>query len=208
LERFDVDNNDLLALESLIGRFNIFDALRITHAEIRHSNFLAFILNPAESHGLGQLFLKAVLLDLLKEAPPEFPLSPIEIDGTDLRGVEVQREQQHIDLLITCKEPRFVVVFENKIKSKEGRDQLSRYEELMRKRYSDTRALYVYLTVDGDPPAQESWLPYTHADVHRVLTRVRDMHGKAIGDDVLVFLDHYLSLIGTRFVSVRRRAPR
>src|SRR6266850_2006060 len=103
LERFVVENDDLLKLESRIGRFNIFDALGITRVEIRHSNFLAFILDPAESHGLGQLFLKAVLMDLLKKAPPELrPLSPIDLDGTDLRGVEVQREWSHIDLLITC----------------------------------------------------------------------------------------------------------
>jgi hypothetical protein len=40
LERFVVENDDLLQLESLIGRFNIFDALGITHREISHSNFL------------------------------------------------------------------------------------------------------------------------------------------------------------------------
>src|SRR5437868_13272046 len=101
LERFVVDNDDLLTLESLIGRFNIFDALSISQAEIRHSNFLAFILDPAESHGQGQLFLKAVLMDLLKAAPADLrPLSPIELDGTDLRGVEVMREWEHIDVLI------------------------------------------------------------------------------------------------------------
>src|SRR5262249_51256095 len=42
LERFVVENDDLLTLESRIGRFNIFDALGITRVEIRHSNFLAF----------------------------------------------------------------------------------------------------------------------------------------------------------------------
>src|SRR3989442_14884323 len=96
LERFVVENDDLLQLASRIGRFNIFDALCITRVEIRHSNFLAFILDPAESHGLGQLFLKAILMDLLKEASPGLrPLSPIELDGTDLRGVEIQREWKH-----------------------------------------------------------------------------------------------------------------
>jgi hypothetical protein len=63
LEGFVVENDDLLELEALIGRFNIFDALGIKDAEIRHSNFLAFILDPAESHGHGQLFLNAVLMD-------------------------------------------------------------------------------------------------------------------------------------------------
>ena len=37
LERFVVENDDLLDLESRIGRFNIFDALGITRVEIRHS---------------------------------------------------------------------------------------------------------------------------------------------------------------------------
>src|SRR5229473_5999283 len=87
LERFVVENDDLLALESRIGRFNIFDALGLTRHEVRHSNFLAFILDPAESHGQGQIFLKAVLMDLLKQAPVDLrPFSPIELDGTDLRG--------------------------------------------------------------------------------------------------------------------------
>src|SRR6266487_6982507 len=103
LERFVVENDGLLQLESHIGRFNIFDALGITRVEIRHSNFLAFILDPAESHGQGQVFLKAVLMDLLKAAPPTLrPFSPIELDGLDLRGVSVRREWRHIDLLITC----------------------------------------------------------------------------------------------------------
>src|SRR5438445_13715284 len=102
LERFIVQNDDLLALESRIGRFNIFDALGIARAEIRHSNFLAFILDPTESHGQGQLFLKAILMDLLKATPEGLrPLSPIELDGTELRGVEVKREWEHIDLIIS-----------------------------------------------------------------------------------------------------------
>ena len=41
LEQFVVDNDRLLELEARIGRFNIFDALGIVNAEIRHSNFLA-----------------------------------------------------------------------------------------------------------------------------------------------------------------------
>src|SRR5437764_1139514 len=77
-----------------------------SRAEIRHSNFLAFILDAAESHGQGQVFLTAVLMDLLKVATPgPRPLSPIDLDGADLRGVEVRREWKNIDLLVTCKEP-------------------------------------------------------------------------------------------------------
>ena len=201
LESFVVENDELLTLESRIGRFNIFDALGITRVEIRHSNFLAFILDPAESHGQGQLFLKAVLMDFLRNAPEHLrPLSPIDLDGTDLRGVEIKREWKNIDLLITCKEPRFGVVIENKVGSKEHSNQLSRYQEIMRNHFPDLRCLYVYLTPDAAEPSEESWLPYRYADIYRVLKRIRDTYQNAIGDDVLVFLDHYLNLLGTRFM--------
>lgn len=202
LERFVVDNDDLLALESRIGKFNIFDALGITHVEIRHSNFLAFILDPAETHGQGQLFLKALLMDILKHAPAELrPLSPIDLDGIDLRGIEVKREWKNIDLLIICKEPRFAVVIENKVGSREHSDQLARYQRIIAEHYSDLPALYVYLSPNGTEPSEDSWVPYTYADIHRVFARIRQTYQNAIGDEVRTFLDHYLNLLGTRFMN-------
>src|SRR5690606_28963657 len=119
LERFVVDNDELLELEERIGRFNIFDALRIVDREVRHSDFLAWLLDPAESHGQGALFLRAILMDLFKTARENgfpCPASPIELDGEDLRGVEVRREWKNIDLLTRCQQPSFVIAIENKIK--------------------------------------------------------------------------------------------
>jgi hypothetical protein len=202
LERFVVDNDDLLALESLIGRFNIFDALKIARAEIRHSKFLAFLLDPAESHGQGALFLKAILMDLLKAAPPELrPLSPIELDGTDLRGATVETEWKNIDLLITCQEPPFVIGIENKIDSQEHSNQLVRYKAIVREHYLRLPPLFVYLTPDADDPSDSEWMPYSYTNIHGVLTRVLKTNRKSIGEDVQVFLDHYLNLIGTRFMN-------
>lgn len=201
LEQFVVDNDDLLALESLIGKFNIFDALGIARVEIRHSNFLAFILDPAESHGQGQLFLKAILMDILKSAPANSrPFSPIELDGADLRGVEVRREWEHIDLLITCEQPPFVVVIENKVDSKEHSNQLIRYQKVVALHFPQSRPFYVFLSPNADEPSEAGWVPYSYEDIHRVLSRIRGTYENAIGDDVLVFLDHYLNLIGTRFM--------
>jgi hypothetical protein len=209
LEAFVVDNDDLLALESIIGRFNIFDALSIARAEIRHSNFLAFILDPAESHGQGQVFLKAVLMDLLKAAPPTLrPFSPIELDGADLRGIVVRREWEHIDLFISCQHPPFVIVIENKVDSKEHSDQLGRYKATMKHHFPDHRPLYVYLTPEGEEPSEGEWVSYSYSHIYRVLNRVRTTYNNAIGEDVLVFLDHYLNLIGTRFMNETEESKR
>lgn len=198
LERFVIDNDDLLDLEARIGRFNIFDALGIARAEIRHSNFLAFILDPAESHGQGELFLRAILMDLFKKAPPsKRPFSPIHLDGADFRGVEVKREWKHTDLFIKCEEPSFVVVVENKIGAKEGPEQLTKYRERVEAEHPG--ALYVFLNANATPPSDKNWLPYSYEEMHGVLTRVKKTN--SIGEDVVLFLDHYLSLIGTRFMS-------
>ncbi|MBT9558505.1 MAG: PD-(D/E)XK nuclease family protein [Myxococcales bacterium] len=196
-----VDNDDLLALESRMGRFNVFDALNIARAEVRHSNFLAFILDPGESHGQGSLFLRAILMDLLKLAQPHLrPLSPIEIDGTELRGVEVRREWKHIDLLITCREPAFVVAVENKVDSHEHSNQLARYRSIVLEQFPSAPTMFIFLSPGAEPPSDGAWVHYGYADIHRVLTRVRAAYENSIGDDVLVFLDHYLSLIGARFM--------
>jgi hypothetical protein len=118
LERFVVGNDELRELEARIGRFNAFEALKLARVEIRHSNFLAWILDPVESHGQGGIFLKALMMDLLAETPEALrPFSPIELDGAELSGVELRREFHGIDVLITGGSPSFVVAIENKIDS-------------------------------------------------------------------------------------------
>jgi hypothetical protein len=206
LERFVVENDDLLELEAHVGKFNIFDALRIERVEIRHSNFLAWLLDPAESHGQGSLFLKAILMDLFKSARENgfpCPVSPIELDGEELRGVEIRREWRNIDLLIHCNQPSFVIAIENKIKSSEHGDQLERYQTTVRAEFGSAPSMYVFLTVEGDDPsedAKEDWVPYSYGNLHRVLKRVHETNRNSIGDDVLAFVDHYLRLIRGRLM--------
>jgi hypothetical protein len=198
-----VENDDLLELEERIGRFNIFDALRIEQVEIRHSNFLAWLLDPAESHGQGSLFLKAILMDLFKTARENgfpCPISPIELDGEELRGVEVRREWRNIDILILCDQPPFVVAIENKIRSGEHGDQLQKYQQTVAGEFGAIPVMYVFLTVEGDEPSDDGWVPYSYGDVHRVFERVQKANASSIGHDVRAFLDHYLRLIKGRLM--------
>ena len=64
LEDFILRNPDLDRLENLLEEFNIFETLKITHAEIRHSNVIAWLLNPTENHGLSNYFLKQLFKQL------------------------------------------------------------------------------------------------------------------------------------------------
>lgn len=203
LERFVADNDDLLILEEQIGKFNIFDALDIARVEIRHSNFLAWLLTPSESHGQGDLFLKSLLMDVLRRARQQNvlpPLSLVELDGADLQGIDVRREWRNIDLLIACEEPSFVVAIENKVDSGEHSDQLQRYENIVAHEFPGRRALFVFLTPEGDEASDDDWVSFSYGELHRAFTRTRRANAGAIGGDVAVFLEHYLSLIGNRFM--------
>ncbi len=89
LQAFE-DDEDLQRLKVSQSRFNILDARGATHKELWHSDFLAFLLDPRQNHGLGDAFTKR----LLGRAIPE--LSEIE----SLEDVSVRREYRYVDILI------------------------------------------------------------------------------------------------------------
>lgn len=203
LEQFVSDNDDLIELEDRIGRFNAFDALRIARTEIRHSNFLSWLLTPSESHGQDELFLKTLLIDLVRKARQSGvspPLSAVELDGAELRGVEVRREWRNIDLLIICESPSFVIAIENKVDGGEHSGQLERYEQIIAESFPGKRALFVFLTPEGEDASDEDWVAFSYADLHRSLHRARRANAGSLGGDVVVFIDHYLNLIENRFM--------
>lgn len=203
LEKFVMENDELLELEARIGRFNIFDALGVVNAEIRHSNFLGWLLDPAESHGAGDLFLKAVLMDMLRQTPEALRprgVSPIDLDGASIASVDIRREWRNIDLLIRCESPRLIVAIENKIRSGEHGGQLLKYKKIVREAFPDDPSMFVFLTREGDEPSDDDWTTYSYAELKRVLERVRRTNEGAIGEDVDTFLDHYLHLIGSRLM--------
>ena len=97
---------DFERLELNLKLPNIFRILRISRTEIRHSNFLAWLLNPNESHNLRDTFLKHFLLDI-----------SVEFDTLNFQDFEIRREWKNIDLLIITN--GFAVCSENKVDSQE-----------------------------------------------------------------------------------------
>jgi len=55
LEKFIIENEDLENLESLLAQFNIFESIGAARQELRHSDFLSFLLDPSHNHGIGEL---------------------------------------------------------------------------------------------------------------------------------------------------------
>lgn len=203
LEEFIVDNDDLEKLESLLAQFNIFEAVGVIHHEIRHSNFLAFLLNPADPHRIGDTFLKKFLKRVLLDSAAT-TLSPIEIDVLDLSDAEVKREWRNIDLLVVSPKSKFVCVIENKVYSKEHSNQLDRYHDIVLREFKLYRHVFIYLTLEGDLPTlekdQQNWLTYDYSRVANLVDNICDKYHSTIGSEVYVLMNHYSSLIRRRLV--------
>jgi PD-(D/E)XK nuclease superfamily len=124
-----IDDNDFIAPNKRRAHFNLFEALGAIRGELRHSNFLAFILSPARSHRLGTKPLQVFLRALLAKLPTERrPIRALEVAVGDLDDAAVFREVDYIDLLIEIRELNLVVVIENKVDAKAGEGQLARYK--------------------------------------------------------------------------------
>src|SRR5262245_21036307 len=73
---------DLGRLEGMLGGFNLFRVLKFEHGEIRHSNVLAWILDPSESHSLDETFLKKWLMRVIHDSRGHSvaPISAVDVD--------------------------------------------------------------------------------------------------------------------------------
>jgi len=69
LKNFLYENKELEHLEDIVDHFNIFVALDIKDNELKHSVFLSWLLDPSETHGLGDYFLKIFLRKPLSKPP-------------------------------------------------------------------------------------------------------------------------------------------
>ena len=119
-----VNDIDFEKLELGLDRQNIFKILSIETNELRHSNMLAWLLNPMANHKLGAKVLKRVLRQIFSSQLSS-DLSPVDAEGIDFNSVQIAREWQHIDLLISTRNT--VIAIENKVFSKEHSNQLRRY---------------------------------------------------------------------------------
>lgn len=141
-------DSSYLALKKAVNTPSIFRVLKNASYEIRHSDFLAWLLNPTETHHQGSLFFRALIEDL-----------EIERFGS-LDTLQVRRELENLDLFLfnQCSG----IVIENKTLSKDGPGQLSHYRQKVRvdERFKHLQVTFVYLTLDGQKPTDRDEVEY------------------------------------------------
>lgn len=202
LESFVVDNPDLERLEALLDQFNIFEALNAVRVEVRHSDFLSFLLNPSQSHGLGDTFIKRLLQKaLVSSSQQSLKITPVDLDIMDLNELIVFREWQNIDILLLDEGNHLAVIIENKIYSGEHGEQLKRYRQIVNQHYPDFLIVGLFLTPEGDQPSDESYFPIDYLSICEILTKLTESRAPSIGQDVRVLINHYIQMLRRHIVS-------
>jgi hypothetical protein len=130
---------DVLFLTNHYGQQNIFDIL--DPKEQQYSNLLAWLLDPRSGHGLGDYFIKALLLTAWNKAVEKNlqlevfgeknGISPTNINswdfGSSIVECEFQLAKGPIDVFLVDPVNEIQIFIENKAGSKEGADQTLEY---------------------------------------------------------------------------------
>lgn len=193
-----VDDPDFQRIVASRSTFNLFEAVGAVRGELRHSNFLRFLFDPRQSHGLGSKPLEQVLRAVVSRMEPaDRPVSSLQLILGDLEDAWVEREESNIDLLIRIKELSLVVLIENKIGAKAGPGQLQRYREHVEKEFAGWRQLLIFLTPDGIAPDDDT---YVGLDYSRLAEIIDDLAKEAGASDAAIAMRHYVEMLRRHIV--------
>ena len=194
LEAF-ADSPDLLRLEGMLNRFNLFEALGVVRQELRHSDFLACLLNPYQNHGLKGVFLREFLRAVQQTAAEGSTLALLNLDALKLNGCRVEREWYYVDILIIDDENRLAVIIENKIGTGEHSDQLNRYCIAVNGTYPTYTIVPLYLTPNGAIPSDNRYQAISYTQVYQVIKQILENEQATLGTDVRILLEHYAQML-------------
>ena len=198
LLKFMQDAECLDALSKWTNDFNIFDVLKISRTEIRHSNLLSWLIDPNENHGLGDSFLYGIIVLLSKELDQK---TALHLLSSDLYSYNVFREWNHIDILLISNQNRVVLAIDNKVGAHEHNSgnseesQLITYKNKITAQYYDYKKIYIYLTPDGEEPSDNDWITLNYSDVVTVLEKVYSSKANQLGSDVSLLIKNYIDNI-------------
>ena len=199
---------DLERLEDMLAEFNLFRVLDIARDELSHSAFLAWLLNPRQTHGLGDYFLRHFLKEAAGIAGMRGigELSPIDVDGWTLNDVQVITERQvggssgRVDILLVSENDEFVCVIENKIGTGEHSNQLADYLGAVEEEYGDLTPFPIFLTPMGTAPAAEldaeRYTPLDYGKIADLIQGTLKARGAILNANVVGFLEQYQRTLG------------
>jgi hypothetical protein len=197
LESLFVNNDKFSRIREHQTRFNPIRVMRMERMEIRHSAILAWLLDPSETHGLGDKFLRAFLSQALKGAQKELPA--IVVAEADMRDAEVKREKNSIDIFVSSPRNGWAFVIENKFHSKQHSDQLRRYLIQAKNESEELNMAFkhvgIFLSLEDEKPEDESFAVLNYVDICHILKGLLNFEGARIDPQAKQFIQDYLEII-------------
>jgi len=201
-----IRDDDFMTLAQRFSRTNLFQVSGMGSQEIKHSNLLAWLLNPTETHGLGDAFIKGILSRLYDESQDaEIPLpdSIIELLLDDLHDSLVFRESEgNIDLLFRTNDERLIVCIENKVWASVSDHQPDKYYGYVQEAYGKYQnKVFILLTPSGYAvPSRISknadmWLAFSYASLAECL---KDLIAQSTDERTNILIEDYLELLERR----------
>ena len=203
LKDFLLDIECLDPLSEWTSTFNLFDILKISRVEIRHSNMLSWLLNPNENHGLGDLVLRGFVQYVVSAFPNDTDVFSTLL--MDFHDFTVQREWHHIDMLAVSRDEEFVLCIENKIDSGEHDNQLERYRSVVEETYPDYRKMFVYLSPEGTESSDsDNWCSMGYQDVLTIIEKAKKK--TKLLPDAELLINNYIETIRRAIVGDEKLA--
>ncbi len=200
LKEFLLDIECLEPLSEWTGKFNLFDILKISRVEIRHSNMLAWLINPSENHGLGDGVVRGIIQFVTTNMDDQDTFDNLLMDCHDF---SVLREWHHIDLLAISESNKFLVCIENKIDSGEHNNQLSRYRQQVIDSFPGYKHMFVYLSPEGNESSDpDNWCAMGYQEILNIIDNL--CRKIKLLPDAALLVDNYVETIRRDIVGDER----
>jgi hypothetical protein len=193
---FLLDIDCLDSIRSYADKINVFSVLRMEHNEIRHSNMLAWLLDPSEKHGLGSDFLRHFLNDVISNNKEVLNSGNIDLASLLLKNIDdftVFREKFRIDILLVSANAKQLIAIENKVGARQSDDQLITYRERLNDEYAGYEKLLLFLTPTKEEPEDEEWIKVTYRSVLYACEHAADR--KDIKSETRMLLSNYIEIL-------------
>jgi len=165
-------------------RFNVFDSISFIDYELRHSEFIRFLLDPQATHDQGTVFLETFL--------SQIGIGDVEnLNHARVVG-ELRIQNRRLDIFIHI--PGILaLIIENKIWSIEGDDQVGAYQQWLIENHAECKVTrVVFLSPNGQQPREPRDTPpfevISYKDIREWLKRFTRLPG-TLGSTIKMYRD-------------------
>lgn len=170
--------------------FNVFDVLKISSYEIRHSNVLTWLFDGKASHQLKYSFLQTFISTIKQNSANN--QGRLLIDDS----VEVYREFYNIDIVVCSSKQKWVIAIENKINHHETEFQLQNYGSVISEYFKDYDQHYFLLSKNGIISSYpELWKSIGYEEILNILDEITSKFSEKTNSQILEFIDQYKTII-------------